>query len=109
MFYDIVNNLCKKRKTTITRMAEEIGLSNAAPTSWRKGSVPKLSTVQKISAYFDVSVEYLLGTETERKEENKKTPTPEGERDIENERILEAIEKTDPATREVVLRLLGIQ
>ena len=45
MFYEIVNNLCKEHKITITRMAEEIGLSNAAPTSWRKGAEPKLATL----------------------------------------------------------------
>ena len=72
MFYEIVNNLCKERKTTITRMAEDIGLSNAAPTSWRKGSVPKLSTLDKISAYFGVSTDYLLG------KENKKTASLSG-------------------------------
>ena len=72
MFYEIVNNLCKARKTTITRMAEDIGLSNAAPTSWKNGSVPKLSTLEKISAYFDVSTDYLLG------KENKKTASQTG-------------------------------
>lgn len=67
MFYDIVNGLCKERKTTITKMSEEIGLSNAAATSWKKGATPKSSTLQKISEYFGVSTDYLLG-----KEENKK-------------------------------------
>lgn len=62
-FYDIVNNLCSMRNTTITKMAEDIGLSNAAPTSWKKGLVPKLSTVEKISQYFGVSADYLLGKE----------------------------------------------
>lgn len=61
MFYDIVNNLCKARKTTITKMSEEIGLSNAAATSWKRGSIPKASTLEKISAYFGVSTDYLLG------------------------------------------------
>lgn len=61
MFYDVVNNLCKARKTTITKMSEEIGLSNAAATSWKKGSIPKASTLEKISAYFGVSTDYLLG------------------------------------------------
>ena len=68
MFYEIVNALCKERKTTITRMVEDIGLSNAAPTSWRKGAIPKLSTLEKVSKYFGVSTDYLLG-----KEDNKKT------------------------------------
>lgn len=63
MFYDIVNNLCKARKTTITKMSEDIGLSNAAATSWKKGAVPKSTTLEKISAYFGVSTDYLLGKE----------------------------------------------
>ena len=105
MFYKIVNNLCKERKTTITRMAEEIGLSNAAPTSWRKGAVPKLSTVKKISEYFGVSVEYLLGTET--KEETKKAPTPKGERDY--LAIMNAFDQADDSTREAILLLLKLK
>lgn len=105
MFYEIVNNLCKERKTTITRMAEDIGLSNAAPTSWRKGSVPKLGTVKKISEYFDVPVEYLLGEEIER--DNKKAPTPKGERDY--LAIMNAFDKADESTREAILLLLKLK
>lgn len=102
MFYEIVNNLCKERKITITRMAEEIGLSNAAPTSWRKGSIPKLTTLEKISKYFGVSVDYLLGKET------KKTPTPEkGERDY--LKIMNAFEQADESTREAILLLLKLK
>ena len=105
MFYDIVNNLCKERKTTITRMAEDIGLSNAAPTSWRKGSIPKLSTIKKISEYFDVPVEYLLGEEP--KKATKKTPTPKGERDY--LAVMNAYDQADDSTREVIRRLLGLK
>lgn len=102
MFYEIVNNLCKERKITITRMAEEIGLSNAAPTSWRKGSIPKLTTLEKISKYFGVSVDYLLGKET------KKAPTLEkGERDY--LKIMNAFEQADESTREAILLLLKLK
>ena len=104
MFYDIVNNLCKARKTTITKMSEEIGLSNAAATSWKKGATPKASTLEKISAYFGVSTDYLLG-----KEDIKKTPTPEGEREELKERVFAALESAEPAIREAALRLLGVQ
>ena len=72
MFYDIVNNLCKARKTTITKMSEEIGLSNAAATSWKKGAIPKASTLEKISAYFGVSTDYLLGKEDIKKTADQK-------------------------------------
>jgi transcriptional regulator with XRE-family HTH domain len=104
MFYDIVNNLCKERKTTITRMAEDIGLSNAAPTSWRKGSVPKLGTVKKISEYFDVPVEYLLGEEAAK--ETKKAPTPKGEREYSDLELIEAVMRADEQTREVIRLIL---
>lgn len=103
MFYDIVNNLCKERKTTITRMAEDIGLSNAAPTSWRKGSEPKLSTLKKISKYFGVSIDYLQG------KEQKETPTPKSERKYSPEQVLEALDKADDSLREAVLLLLKVK
>lgn len=60
MFYENVNELCKEHKTTITKMSEEIGLSNAAASSWKKGSIPKSTTVQKIADYFGVTTDYLL-------------------------------------------------
>lgn len=100
MFYEIVNNLCKERKTTITRMAEEIGLSNAAPTSWRKGAVPKLTTLEKIADYFDVSVDYLRGVET------KKAPTPKGEREYSDLDLIEAVMRADEQTKEVIRLIL---
>lgn len=60
MFYENVSALCRERKTTITRMSEDIGLSNAAASSWKKGSVPKASTIQKIADYFGVTTDALL-------------------------------------------------
>ena len=103
MFYDIVNNLCKERKTTITRMAEEIGLSNAAPTSWRKGSVPKLSTLEKIADYFDVSVDYLRGVET------KKAPTLSGEREYSDLELIEAVMRANEQQKEAIRLFLKLQ
>ena len=85
-------------------MAEDIGLSNAAPTSWRKGSVPKLSTLDKISQYFGVSTDYLLG-----KEDNKKTPTLEGERGITKDEFFAAYAEKDEATRAAIRLLLGLE
>lgn len=101
MFYEIVNNLCKARKISITRMAEEIGLSNAAPTSWRRGSIPKLGTLTKISEYFNVSVEYLLGNE-----QKKETPTPKSERDMEDLALLAKYREADESTRAAIRLLL---
>lgn len=61
MFYENVQELCKQHKTNITRMAKDIGLSNAAAASWKKGAAPKLETARKIADHFGVSLEYLMG------------------------------------------------
>ena len=95
MFYDIVNSLCKERKTTITKMSEEIGLSNAAATSWKKGATPKSSTLEKISAYFGVSTDYLLGKEAQKKPADQKADGLRGkgydELTPENKAIIDAL------------------
>ena len=95
MFYDIVNDLCKARKTTITKMSEEIGLSNAAATSWKKGAVPKSSTIEKISAYFGVSADYLLGKEENKKPADQKADGLRGtgydELTPENQKMIDAL------------------
>ena len=104
MFYEIVNNLCKEHKITITRMAEEIGLSNAAPTSWRKGAVPKLTTLEKIADYFNVTVDYLRGVET------KKTPTPEkGEREYSDLELIEAVMRANDQQKEAIRLFLKMK
>lgn len=102
MFYEIVNNLCKERKTTITNMAIDIGLSNAAPTSWRKGAVPKSSTLEKIAKYFGVTTDYLLGNG------QKETPTPkDGNERKDLDDLFELIKQADDQTLEIIRRVVG--
>lgn len=68
MFYDIFLDLCKRKGVSCHKAALEIGLSNATPTTWKKrGLTPKGETLAKIADYFDVSVEYLLGTGPEHR------------------------------------------
>lgn len=79
MFYDRFKQLCDDRGVSCNKAALEIGLSNATPTKWRKtGATPNSETLQKIAGYFGVTIQFLLGQETE------KTPTltKKDERDI---------------------------
>ena len=66
MFYDRFIELCKKKGVRPSAVAKEIGLSNAAPTYWKNGSIPKSSTIQAIADYFGVTAGYLLGDENIR-------------------------------------------
>lgn len=61
MFYEIYIGLCAEKNISPTKAAVEIGLSNAAPTGWKQGAVPRDSAIQKIAEYFGVSVAYLKG------------------------------------------------
>lgn len=67
MFYDKFKSLCDAKGISCNRAALEIGLSNATPTTWKKrGLTPKGDTLAKIAEYFDVSVGYLLESDTEK-------------------------------------------
>lgn len=62
MFYDKFKSLCDSVGKSCNKVALEIGLSNATPTKWKKtGATPDSSTLSKLSDYFHVSVDYLLG------------------------------------------------
>lgn len=107
VIYNNIKALCDNHtpRISISKMCVDLGLSKSLGTKLKAEPEKGINseTAQKIADYFNVSVDQILGSA-----QKEKTPTPEGERN-ENERILDAIEKTDPATREVVLRLLGLQ
>lgn len=68
MFYDTYLALCQRKNVSPTRAALEIGLSKSTPTTWKKrGLTPQGETLNKIAAYFGVSVGYLLGNEPKEK------------------------------------------
>lgn len=61
MFYDLYVELCKQKGVSPTRAAIDIGLSKSTPTTWKKGRfTPQGESLNKIAAYFDVSVDSLL-------------------------------------------------
>lgn len=71
MFYDIFVELCAKKGVKPTRAALDMGLSKATPTLWKnKGYTPRGDIINKVAAYFGVSVDYLLETK------KKKSPQP---------------------------------
>lgn len=66
MFYDTFESLCWKGRTSPSSVCKELGLSVSVASYWkRSGCVPKHDTLEKIAKYFGVSVDYLLGRETD--------------------------------------------
>lgn len=64
MFYDIFKELCAKKRTSPNAVCKELGFSNSTASFWKKANnPPKREALEKIAAYFGVSVYYLLGKE----------------------------------------------
>lgn len=69
MFFDKYKELCDKNQVSCSKAAADMGLSNSTPTRWKKtGSTPDTATLQKVSDYFGVPIEDLIGGETDKKE-----------------------------------------
>lgn len=92
--------LCKERNITQKKALEEMGFHRNAVQRWVDGS-PSTEALVKIAEYFDLTTDEVLG------KENKKTPTPEGERDY--LAIMNAFDKADESTREAILLLLKLK
>lgn len=60
MFYDRFIELCKERNVSPSAVMVAIGLNKSNATFWKKGSMPKGETIQKLANYFGVSAQALL-------------------------------------------------
>lgn len=59
-FYDRFVELCIQKGVSPSAAARAVGLTTANPTYWKRGSIPKGDTLQKLADYFDVTVDDLL-------------------------------------------------
>ena len=61
--YRVIEQLCQQRKTNVTAMCRELGISRSVLSELKAGRTQTLSThnTEKIAGYFGVSVGYLLG------------------------------------------------
>lgn len=113
MFYDKFKVLCDQKGVSCNKATTEMGLSNSTATKWKKtGATPDSSTLAKISKYFGVSMEYLLGEKMElpisdkvvdilvKVSDTKKAPTREGEREVTEREVKAAFFKGADMTEE---------
>lgn len=60
-FYDRYRSLCNQRAVSSKKATIDIGLAPSIPTRWKNGSLPNGETLIKLSRYFGVSSDALLG------------------------------------------------
>lgn len=85
--YEIIDSLLAERGISGAQMSADLGMSRSFMTELRKGRAKsiKLETAQKIAEYFNVSLDYLIGEETEN------APASEGKREVSDEDIMFAL------------------
>ena len=62
MFFDVFTVLCQKKGVSPNKALVDCEISRTLVAKWKKGAVPNGSTLAKLSKYFDVSTDYLMGT-----------------------------------------------
>lgn len=85
--YEIIDSLLDERGISGAQMSADIGMSRSFMTELRKGRAKsiKLETAQKIAEYFNVTLDYLTGEETE------KTPDETDGREYNDDEIMFAL------------------
>jgi transcriptional regulator with XRE-family HTH domain len=66
MFKKIFIDLCNKKSESPSSVCRKVGITPATFSGWTETTIPRQATLQRISDYFGVTPEYLLG-ETEEK------------------------------------------
>ncbi len=61
MFWDRLVELCEEKGTTPTAVVKALHISGGSVTKWKDGATPRGTTLSKLSAYLEVSTDYLLG------------------------------------------------
>lgn len=61
VFFQRVETLCHDKGMTVTDLVTAADIGNGTVTGWRKGAVPRISTLSKLATFFGVSVAYLTG------------------------------------------------
>ena len=68
--YDKLKSLMISRGISAAQLSRETGISQALFTQWKQGrQSPSVEYAERIANYFDVPIDYLLGTGLYQKEE----------------------------------------
>lgn len=105
MFWDRFYELCIKNNTRPNPVCKELGLSTAIATKWKKGFMPSINTLYKISDYFNVPVAYLIGSDEFITKEEKPTHNL-GELSEDEINFLLLIRSLSPDEREALYKMI---
>lgn len=59
LLVDNIRKLCDEKGITIYRLEHDADLANGTVSKW-KDNMPRVTTLQKVAKYFDVTIDELL-------------------------------------------------
>lgn len=59
-FYSRLTQLCERENIKLTPLLQKLELSTGVTGNWKRGTMPNVDTLIKLSNYFKVSTDYLL-------------------------------------------------
>ena len=66
MFWEIYVSLCQQKGESPNAVAKKLSITSGTVSGWKLGNrQPQNSTLKKIAGYFNVSIGYLLGKESQ--------------------------------------------
>ena len=66
-----LKELRRERKNTQEALAEHLGISIQAVSKWERGDgMPDITLLPRIASYYDTTVDFLLGCDSIRKQED---------------------------------------
>ncbi|MCT6844187.1 MAG: helix-turn-helix domain-containing protein [Bombilactobacillus mellifer] len=71
--FERVKQLAEKKKISIVELEEKLGFSRNSLYSWKRNK-PSVEKLQKVADYFHVSTDYLLGRESQGRQNIDITP-----------------------------------
>lgn len=64
MFWTVFYALCTQNGEKPNNVAQKLEISSGVVTKWKNGSTPNVDALIKLSDYYHVSIDYLLGRTT---------------------------------------------
>ena len=102
VFYRNFVDLCNKKGMSPSTVAEEMGYQRSVVTRWGNGTKPRRATLQKIAAYFGITVEELIS-------ENKNPATETGSGISKDDMdLLKQFHEADENTKDAIRLLLKL-
>ena len=70
-FIQNLNYLLEQKGISRNKLSKEVGIGESTIRSWYKGTIPTIDKVIKLSQYFAIPINELLGIENEYTEDEK--------------------------------------